>query len=167
VFWVGVVHSCCVSMYVYFVLFLFVESTCRCVRLQVQNWWASYVAAWQQKKNENERTPGVHETMLAVAGTCGHVSTCSLFSGCASVILNMSVHVCLYCTVYKERWALNSFGDTRVPVCHCICSYPPPHAHAPPLLLSDPTFPLPSSSGHDYWGGPGTPSGLRVRGSDT
>jgi len=118
-----------------------------------------------KKKNENERTPGVHETMLAVAGTCGHVSTCSLFSGCASVILNMSVHVCLYCTVYKERWALNSFGDTRVPVCHCICSYPPPHAHAPPLLLSDPTFPLPSSSGHDYWGG--TPSGLRVRSNDT
>ena len=61
---------------------------------------------------------------LVVAGTCGHVSACSLLGGCARVLLSMWVHAC-------KRWVLITFGDTCVPACHCICGYtltiPLPH----------------------------------------
>ena len=43
----------------------------------------------------------------------------------------MWVHACFYCAIYKEHWALISFGDICVPACHCICSHtltiPPAH----------------------------------------
>ena len=75
----------------------------------------------------------------------------------ASVLLGMWVHVCWYCVVYKERWALISFSDICVLTCYFICGYaltiPPPHAHAPPLLPSGATSPVSSSSGHNHRGG--------------
>ena len=69
--------------------------------------------------------------ILVVAGTCGHVSACSLLGGCAHALLSMWVHAYFYCAIYNERWALISFSDICVPACHCICGYtltvPPSH----------------------------------------
>jgi len=76
---------------------------------------------------------GVCGKTVVVAGTYGHVSAHGLFGGCARALLHMWVHVCFCCVIYKEHWALISFGDICAPACHCICGYtftiPPLNSH--------------------------------------
>jgi len=54
---------------------------------------------------------GVRDKTLFVDGTCGQVSACGLLRGYARVFLNIWVHACFYCVIYKQRWALNRCGD--------------------------------------------------------
>ena len=111
--------------------------------------------------------PGVREKMLVVAGTCGHVNACGLLGWCAHALLSMWVHAYFFRAIYKECWALISFGDICVPPCHCFCGYtltiPPPHTLPYYPRTQRPPCPLPQA--RPLRGV--SPSGTWARGGDT
>ena len=83
---------------------------------------------------------GVRKKTLVVDGTCGHVSACSLLSGCVLVFLNMWVHACFCCAIHKKRWALIRWCDILclLVIVLVINSHHSPH----PTPMSLPFYPL-------------------------